>query len=161
MSDNPFGTNPYSSPSAASEQYFPPNFSALEAVRGPATGLIIVSIVWLVLVCASLLISVVLVALVASGVIEGNGLGQNPGLGSFEMLSVVPRMISGVIMLALHGVVLYGALQMRKLRNIGFAYTAAIISCIPCCSGCYIIGIPFGIWALVTLNKPEVSSSFR
>jgi hypothetical protein len=161
VSENPFSTNPYSSPSAVSEHYLPPNSFALDAVRGPATGLLVVSCVWLVILCASLLINVVMTILVLTGNIPGAERNLNPNVGPAEMLTVVPGIMGAVLQLGLHSLVLYGALQMRKLRSIGFAYAAAIISCIPFCSGCYLIGIPFGVWALVTLNKPEVSGSFR
>ena len=58
-------------------------------------------------------------------------------------------------------VVIAGAFQMLKGRNFGLAMAAAIISVIPCCSSCCIIGIPFGIWALIVLNDPQVKASFR
>jgi hypothetical protein len=118
MSDNPFSTNPYSSPSAASEHYLPPDFSALDSIRGPATGLMVVSIVWLVIICASLLIKVVMTTLILTGNIQGPQPNPNPNVGPAEMLTFVPGIIGGVLQLGLHGVVLFGALQMRKLRNI-------------------------------------------
>ena len=40
------------------------------------------------------------------------------------------------------------------------AYTGAILSMIPCVSGCCLLGLPFGIWAVMTLNKPEVKAGF-
>jgi hypothetical protein len=145
VSENPFSTNPYSSPNVPVEYYSPPNFSAAEALRGPSTGLIVVSIIWLV------------VGLTFTGQFQN----QNGNAGPPDALAIIPGMIGAVLQLGIHGVVLYGALQMRKVQNIGLAYTAAIISCIPCCSGCYIVGIPFGIWALIVLNRPEVRSAFR
>jgi hypothetical protein len=47
------------------------------------------------------------------------------------------------------------------LRGYGLAWTAAVASVIPCCSPCYVLGIPFGIWAIILLQKPEVRSRFR
>ncbi len=58
--------------------------------------------------------------------------------------------------------IIFGSVKMMKLQSRGLAMTAAIISMIPCLTGCCcIIGLPFGIWAMVVLNKPEVKSSFR
>ena len=37
---------------------------------------------------------------------------------------------------------------------------AAIIAMIPC-HGCCILGLPFGIWALVVLSAPEVKAAFH
>jgi hypothetical protein len=49
---------------------------------------------------------------------------------------------------------------MQKLSNHGLAMAAAIVAMIPCFSPCCLLGLPFGIWALVMLNKPEVRSQF-
>ena len=62
---------------------------------------------------------------------------------------------------ALSSVVLAGGLKVMKLRNHGFCVTAAIIALLPCFSPCCCLGIPFGIWALVVINRPEVRSQFR
>jgi hypothetical protein len=55
----------------------------------------------------------------------------------------------------------FGALQMRNLRGYGWAMAAAIINCIPLYGSCCCLGLPFGIWALVVLVKPEVKAAFR
>jgi hypothetical protein len=57
-------------------------------------------------------------------------------------------------------VVAFGGYQMKSLGNYSSAMTAAILSLIPCCSPCCVVGIPFGIWALIVLNDPEVKSAF-
>lgn len=58
--------------------------------------------------------------------------------------------------------IVFGSLKMMKLQSRGLAVTTAIVSMIPCLTGCCcIIGLPFGIWAMVVLNKPEVKASFR
>ena len=56
-------------------------------------------------------------------------------------------------------VIVLGALRMMKVRSHGLALTAAILGVIPCCSFCC-LSLPFGIWALVLLLKPEVKSQF-
>jgi hypothetical protein len=64
--------------------------------------------------------------------------------------------------LAYFTIMLVGAIKMIKLRSRGLAMTAAILAIIPCLeSCCCVLGIPFGIWALVVLNKPEVKDAFR
>lgn len=50
------------------------------------------------------------------------------------------------------------ALIVRKSYPIAMAGT--IVNLIPCCSGCGILNIPFAIWALVLLMKPEVKAMF-
>jgi hypothetical protein len=51
-------------------------------------------------------------------------------------------------------------MKMQKLENHQLAFTASILAMIPCVSPCCFLGLPFGIWALVVLNKPEVKSQF-
>jgi hypothetical protein len=56
--------------------------------------------------------------------------------------------------------ILFGALKMMRLQSYGWAMAAAILAVIPCLSPCCCLGIPFGIWALVVLSKPEVKAAF-
>lgn len=58
--------------------------------------------------------------------------------------------------------IILGSIKMMKLQSRGLAVATAVVSMIPCLTGCCcILGLPFGIWAMVVLNKPEVKSSFR
>ncbi|MDP7020721.1 MAG: hypothetical protein QGG36_33350 [Pirellulaceae bacterium] len=54
----------------------------------------------------------------------------------------------------------FGSLAMIRLRNYTAAWTAAILAVVPICSPLIIFGIPFGMWALVLLLKPEVREQF-
>jgi hypothetical protein len=70
--------------------------------------------------------------------------------------------LAGVINLvfaALNGFVLFGAIKLLKLRNYGVATASSIVAMLPC-QCCCLFGLPFGIWALMVLNKPEVKSQF-
>jgi hypothetical protein len=75
----------------------------------------------------------------------GELIGGTVGIGLF--------MISNLI-------IALGAFQMKNLSNYGMAMTATILSMIPCCSPCYILGIPFGIWSLIVLLNPDVKGAF-
>ena len=55
--------------------------------------------------------------------------------------------------------VIVGAVKMKNLKSYGLAMTAAIIAIIPC-SPCCLLGLPFGIWALVVLNDENVKAAF-
>ncbi|MBA3315217.1 MAG: hypothetical protein H0T47_18270 [Planctomycetaceae bacterium] len=61
---------------------------------------------------------------------------------------------------AVGGIIIYGALKMRRLESWGFALTAAIMAVIPC-NVCCMFGMPVGIWSLITLNDPQVKGAFR
>ena len=70
--------------------------------------------------------------------------------------------LAGVINLAvaaLNGFVLFGAIKLLRLRNHSVATVASVAAMLPC-QCCCLFGLPFGIWALVVLNKPEVKSQF-
>ena len=55
--------------------------------------------------------------------------------------------------------VLLGAIKMMRLQSYGLAIAACIVAMLPC-QCCCVFGLPFGIWALVVLSKPEVKSQF-
>lgn len=68
---------------------------------------------------------------------------------------------TSIICLALAGFVVFAGLQMRSLKNWGVALAGAILVMIPCSTNCCCcVGIPIGIWALITLTKPDVKSAF-
>ena len=63
--------------------------------------------------------------------------------------------------LMIDAVIVIGASKMMKLEFYSFAVAAALLSIIPCLSSpCIILGMPFGIWALVVLMDPKVKASF-
>lgn len=79
------------------------------------------------------------------GYYMGTGFGY--GLGFFSLM--------------LAPVIIYGALCMLKGKKPGLAKTAAILVMLPVSSCCFVLGIPFGIWALIVLRKPEVKAVFE
>ncbi len=68
---------------------------------------------------------------------------------------------AGVVQIVLGIVVLLGAVRMKRLESYGLAMASAIIAMIPCVSPCCVLGLPFGIWALVVLSDIHVRSAFR
>jgi hypothetical protein len=68
--------------------------------------------------------------------------------------------VNSLFELALSVLILIGAAKMQSLRSYEFAVTAAILAMVPCLTPCCLIGLPFGIWALVVLSKPEIKSHF-
>jgi len=70
--------------------------------------------------------------------------------------------MAGVICLVValvNGFVLFGAIKMLRLQNFGLVMAAVIVAMLPC-QCCCLLGLPFGIWALMVLKKPEVKSQF-
>jgi hypothetical protein len=56
----------------------------------------------------------------------------------------------------------FAAIQMIRVRTWGLALAGCIVSAIPVTSSaCCILTLPFSIWAIVQLMKPEVRAAFR
>ncbi len=73
-----------------------------------------------------------------------------------------PLGIAGSLLgLILSVLILMGAIKMRSLQSYEFSMTAAIVAMLPCVTSCCLIGLPFGIWALMVLTKPDVKSHFN
>jgi hypothetical protein len=79
---------------------------------------------------------------------------------AYNLFSGAIGIASAIIGLGVAGFILYGALQMKSLRNHSLALFAAIAAMIPCVSPCCVIGLPVGIWAVMVLNKTEVKAAF-
>jgi hypothetical protein len=60
----------------------------------------------------------------------------------------------------LSALTIVGSIQMLRTKSWGLAVAASILSMINFGSCCCILGLPFGIWALVMLMKPEVKDAF-
>jgi hypothetical protein len=67
--------------------------------------------------------------------------------------------VINLVIAAVNGFVLFGAIKLLRLRNHSVAVVASVVAMLPC-QCCCLFGLPFGIWALVVLNKPEVKSHF-
>jgi hypothetical protein len=131
--------------------------AALQAVKGPGISLLITAILGLVYTALSLVVNIMSLA--------GSPMGMrhmgDPKMehfanmfgGGFGVVQNILGAICGVV-------ILQAALKMQKLENHQLAFTASILAMVPCVSPCCILGLPFGIWALVVLNKPEVKSQF-
>jgi hypothetical protein len=84
---------------------------------------------------------------------------QQQTLATAQALGGTTAVILGVLILIVAAVIIFGGLQMMKLKSYGLAMTSAILAVIPCVS-CCITGIPIGVWAIIVLLKPEVKSAF-
>jgi hypothetical protein len=143
--------NPYDSPNAPGSVPVAHN-----QARGPAIALIVVSIIALVCGILGLLVDFALITTGAAAMIEEQQRNPIP-----KNTQIAVRSIWGILLLCASTFVLYGAIQMKNQKKYGTARAAAIVAMIPLVGPCCLLGIPFGIWAFVTLEKPEVKDSFR
>ncbi len=82
-------------------------------------------------------------------------------LANFAAAPMAVWLVVVLFSLALNGAIIFGALRMMKLRSFGWSMTAAILSIVPCGSVCCCLGIVFGVWAALTLNRPDVKGQFQ
>ena len=147
-------TSFFSAPPAAIPAFQAPTADAARMVAGPAIGLIVVASLALVLIVVNLILTL-------SGATMfqmPNFGGQSPEIVKFAQGTGL--VIGAVVGFVIYGLVLLGAIKMKKLESYGMAMTASILVMLPC-SLCCVVGLGFGIWALVVLNKPEVKAAFH
>jgi hypothetical protein len=129
------------------------NTAAADQVNGPAIGLIVVAVVGFLFQSLSLIMNL------AGTTLSQMQSGQQDAI--VNLMSGTIGVVSSIVGLAISGLILFGALKMRKLESYGLALTVSILAMIPCISPCCLIGLPIGIWALVVLMKPEVKGAFQ
>ncbi len=127
-----------------------------EQVSGPAIGLIVTAVFGFVANAIAVVWNVV------GARFQQMPPGMDPELQRLiQSMTGVMGVVSCVIGVILSCLVLYGAIQMKKLASYGWAMTACILALVPCTSPCCLLGLPIGIWALVVLLKPEVKAALK
>ncbi len=142
--------NPYSSPNEAQVT----SRSARDMLAGPAVALIALSLCCIVVLLATLAMNAYLMLSGAAGRLP------RPGIGITKEEQIGLRAAWEIVMLVANVVILFGAVKMKRLENYRLAKTSAVIAMIPCVGPCCLAGIPFGFWAMVVLNNPEVADAF-
>ena len=74
-------------------------------------------------------------------------------------MSLVYCMYYGISMLYCL-LLISGAFSMMRQGSYLWAVTICILALIPTLGPCYFLGIPFGIWGLFVLRRPDVRNSF-
>ena len=128
---------------------------AKDRLRSPALGLILVGVVNIV---SGLLVILGTIVNLAKGPMRQ--VPDDPARLLGQQTWIVTSTLGAVITIIVSPLIIYGAMQMLGARKYSMAKLAAILSLIPCTSLCCVLGIPAGIWALVTLNKPDVKTAF-
>jgi hypothetical protein len=131
----------------------PPGAPPRQQVNGPAIAIMVVAGAAAFFTLLSLILQLAGVA------IPGMPGGAAPGEQMFQFMTGAVGILMGVLALAVYGVAIWGALQMRELKNWQLSVVSSILVMLPC-SLCCIFGLPVGIWSLVVLMRPEVKSAF-
>ncbi len=88
---------------------------------------------------------------------------SDPQVNHFLHLLYNPAILlaNDVFTLIMSILVLVGALRMKALRSYEFSLIAALLALFPCVTSCCLIGLPFGVWAIIVLRRPAVKSQFK
>jgi len=134
--------------------------TALQLVKGPAVGLKVTAILNMVLALWSM-VKLMFFPANLDRLYSGMPQMNDPQIQKMLHLLYGPLgMADNLFGLTMSVLVLIGAVKLQSLKSREFAFAAAILAMIPCLTPCCILGLPFGIWTLVVLNKPEVKSQF-
>ena len=139
---------------------------ALQRIKVPAVALMAASILNIILALWDLIEMIVSkpdLQQINSALEQFN----NPQIEQFvqKMLNLMNGplgIVNVLIELAVSVLILAGAKKMKSLQSYQFSLAAAGLSIVPCltpCSG-FLLGLVFGIWALVVLRRPDVKSHF-
>lgn len=145
--------NPYAAPAYGPSASFgagPSREQSLAKLRGPAIGLIVCAVISIIY---ALVNGVIVIVSLANGEMEVPPGG--PEQVGFYVGMVIGMLGVGVVPI----VSLLGAIQMLRGKSYAWAMTGAIAGMLPC-SACCVVGLVFGIWALVILNQPDVKQAF-
>jgi hypothetical protein len=119
-------------------------------VQAPAIALMVVGTL-------TILNGLAVLAMIGLGVFAG--VQQGEAIDEEAMIGFVAYGVGALTSFIVGGIVVAGGWKMYQLQSWGWALTAAILSVIPCFT-CFLIGLPIGIWSLVTLNDAEVKEAF-
>jgi hypothetical protein len=150
--------------------------AAAAAVKGPAIALIVIGALSVLLALWSTADDLFFPASLEQTMATMSSLLQsfgpdvqkslsNPQTQSMLQISSNPwvKIPLDILTLGLSVIILMGATRMLALRSYEFAFVAAIMVMIPCVtpSCCCLLGLPFGIWALMVLRKPGIRGCFH
>jgi hypothetical protein len=144
--------NPYASPGETSSHRIQTP-QAILSLRAPALGLLLLAALW----GGSMAIGFG---------IRAADLAANAWHGEMRQSHIRweneqwPKNLAALLFLGSSGFIGYGAVCMRYGVKFRVAQIAAMIACVPFLSPAIWLGIPFGIWALIVLQRKDVRRAF-
>jgi hypothetical protein len=135
---------------------------ARSLIRPPAIALMVAAVVGILWRSADLVATLFFGGMVLQqgGPPGGPGGPGGPNNQAFMIGQLASGIAVDVFSIVLSVVVIVASSRMMQLKGYGLGVTACILSMIPC-TGCCLLGLPFGIWGLVMLNRPEVREGFN
>jgi hypothetical protein len=132
--------------------------AARDEIRGPAIALMIVGMINCILGALRIVASIVWMAFQDSPELKGRP--EFHGMQPFMIFAGAAGIAIAITGIVVGAVITYGAAKMLKLKRYKLAMATSILSLVPVVTFCCILGVPFGIWSIVILCKPEVKDAF-
>jgi hypothetical protein len=154
--------NPYAPPQQAGYPVVPAGPPALDQQQA-RSRLMVPGIAIAILSGILILVFILDLIMAATGNFGSMSKGS-PLSGSGMDALTGPAFLIGVCIFAMvcNGFVLFSMIQMLRLRTWGLALAGCIVTAIPLSSSaCCLLTLPFAIWAIVVLVKPQVKAAFR
>lgn len=121
-------------------------------VKGPALGMAVIGVIGLLFAIVNLVVYLASPNELPPGIQADKRSTYRAVLLGTSVITIVVQFIWGTV-------VTLGGYKLLRLEGYGSAMTASIFALLPCNLAC-LIGMPFGIWALIVLNNPDVKRSF-
>jgi hypothetical protein len=138
--------NPYQTPQYPVE--YRGNSAAGNPLMIPGIILIVLASLTLALILASMPGQIFRMRAIDTSTAEGQG----------ELAGGVAALVGWV---TIESGIIWGSIAMLRLQGYRNAMTGAVLAVIPVCSPCFVLGIPFGIWAIVVLLRTDVRARFQ
>ena len=152
--NNPFASPGYAA-SAASN-----NARRQPAGRNNATNPLLLPAIFLIVFSSITVLSMVVqLGMMTIGLVA---ISQRPGVNLAPEFSGIFMQYAVRLAIGLtNTVIIVGSVKMIQLKDYRSAFFASIIGMLPICGGCFILSIPFAVWACVLLNEPNVKRRFK
>lgn len=152
-----FGDNPYLTPQASSPNH---GQSQTPSTLPVGIALVVVGALSLLIVGGYFILTVIAFALDVDGELR-----PTPDMAPEERIGFYVGAYGVVIFLGLLPLlqipVILGGINMIRGKGLRMAMFACVLSVIPVCSSCCVVGMPFGIWGLILLSNPQVKAAMR
>ncbi len=120
----------------------------VHALRIPSIGMLVLSLIWCCF--AAMFVTVFAMLFIREFLESGSARGV-----------VIPKDEAAEALIFVSSFfIAFGAWCMRRTIHYRVAVAAAVIACIPFLTPWIVLGIPFGIWALVVLRRKDVRAAF-
>ena len=129
---------------------------ALAKVKPPAIALIVTAGIGILLAVLGILANVLNISV---GTMEAANGGNNTEIWT-NLAGGGLGLVQSIIGIIVGALIIMGAMKMMQLQTWSFALTVSIIAMVPFASPCCLLGLPFGIWAIIVLADNGVKAHF-